>query len=505
MTTLDYKFDVKRKVWIPREYQPLMIDHVVEIPRCGVFARMGLGKTVAILSALDLLHMRYSVSLPSLVLAPLRVANTTWPNEAKKWEHLAGTDVYPIALSADMTRSADENRRYEVARKAFGKAIKTGNHAVFTLNYENIPWLIQWLIDDNGKVKWPFGTVVADESTKLKSYRSRQGGARTRQLSLIAHKYCSRWINATGSPTPNGLKDLWGQTWFLDGGQRLGTTYDAFSKRWFYRSFDGKSILPHPFAQQQITDKIKDICISLDPADYFDLDKPIETIVAIDLPEKARKHYRELERQMFTQIENDFARHDVEALNAASRTNKCLQLAAGFAYIDNEEGDERKAKKWIDVHDQALDALDDIIEEAGGMPILVCYHFKADLARLKKRYPKGRVFDTNPNTELMWNMGQIPIMFIHAASAAHGSNLQDGGNILVFYSFSWDWEHIEQVIERIGPVRQMQSGHKRPVFLYWIMARGTMQYDVKRRLGSKETVQNALMKALKAYKARNSP
>lgn len=474
----------KRRIYTPREYQPLITNHILRKKRNGIFARMGLGKTCAVLTAMDILYLSGIESLPSLVFAPLRVAATTWPEEVAKWDHLRHIELLSIIGDAPMRESV------------LIKALRSGNFSMFAVNYENIPWLMDFLKHQKGGFQWPFGTVVADESTKLKGFRSKQGAKRARLLASVAHRDCTRWINLTGTPSPNGLKDLWGQTWFLDGGERLGATYKAFSERWFYKSHDGKSIEPQPFAQKQIQDRISDICISLDPADYFDLEEPIETVIEVDIPEKARKLYKKMEKEMFIQIEQDFKTHNVEALNAAARTMKCLQLANGAAYVDG--ADEETGKAWVEVHTAKLDALEDIIEEAAGAPVLVAYHFKSDLARLKKRFPQGRALDKKPSTITEWNSGQIPVLFAHPASAGHGINLQDGGNILVFFSVNWNLEEHEQVIERIGPVRQMQSGHNRPVFIYYIMVRKTIERHVKRRLETKKGVQDILMSALKA-------
>lgn len=486
----------KRRIYVPREYQPMMTNHIIDVKRGCVFARMGLGKTTSALTAVDILFMSGYETKPALVLAPLRVAATTWPDEAKKWEHLRHIDVHPIIGGA------------RVREAQLIKALRGDTASVFTMNYENIPWLVDFLKHQRGGFQWPFGMTIADESTKLKSlrmsfqksktgktYLTGQGGLRTRLLASIAHRDCSRWVNLTGTPSPNGLKDLWGQVWYCDGGERLGRSYSAFSQRWFYKTHDGFGLEPHPFAQKQIQDKIKDICISLDPADYFDLEEPIETTIEVEMPPKAKALYKKMEREMFVEIQDDFKKHRVEALNAAAKTMKCLQLANGAAYVDKE------GTEWREIHRAKIDALEDIIEEAGGMPVLVAYHFKSDLARLRKHFPQARVLDKNPKTVADWNAGRIPILLAHPDSAGHGLNLQDGGNILVFFSLTWDLEKFEQIKERLGPMRQLQAGHNRNVFYYYIVTRGTVESLVRRRLEKKERVQNILMDALKASKS----
>ncbi|RYF53545.1 MAG: DEAD/DEAH box helicase, partial [Comamonadaceae bacterium] len=247
----------------------------------------------------------------------------------------------------------------------------------------------------------------------------------------------------------------------------------------------GSSPLGH--AQTEIQDLMRDVCLTVDAKDWFDLREPIVNNIYVDLPMKARKHYKEMEKAMFTEIET----HQVEAFNAAARTIKCLQIANGAAYVG--EG----ADQWKELHDTKLEALDSVVEEAGGMPVLVAYHFKSDLARLQTAFPKGRALDQDPQTIRDWNAGRIPIMFAHPASAGHGLNLQDGGNILVFFGHWWNLEERLQIVERIGPTRQMQAGHDRPVFIHNIIARDTVDELVMARIETKREVQDLLLEAMK--------
>jgi len=328
--------------------------------------------------------------------------------------------------------------------------------------------------------------VVADEATKLKGFRLRQGGKRAQALASVAHTKVKRFINLTGTPSPNGLEDLWGQTWFLDGGERLGRTFTAFRERWFQKSFDGYGSIALPSAQGEMQDRLRDICLTIDAKDYFDLDEPIVNNIYIDLPIRARELYQDMEKQMFMELEG----HEVEAFNAAARTGKCLQIANGAAYIDDKQN-------WKEVHDAKLQALEEIIEEAAGAPVLVAYHFKSDLARILHTFPQARSLDANPSTIKEWNEGRIPVLLAHPASAGHGLNLQDGGNILVFFGHNWNLEERLQVIERIGPVRQKQAGHDRPVFIHNIIARDTVDEMVIERVETKREVQDILLAAMK--------
>lgn len=453
-----------------RPYQQLMIEHMQRVPRCSLWAGMGLGKTVSTLTALDQLSLVEEV-WPVLVLAPLRVARTTWPEEVRKWAHLRHLKVAPIIGS--------ERERLQ--------ALHGPRADIYTMNYENLPWLIDVLKRANRK--WPFVTVVADESTRLKSFRLKQGGQRAQALGRVAFlPQVRRWVNLTGTPAPNGLADLWGQQWFVDRGQRLGASYSAFQERWFQRDHDGYGSAALPMAREQIEDVLRDVCLTIDPADWFDLDEPIVNNIYVDLPARARRAYREMEKEMFAQLTEE---HGIEAFNAASRTVKCLQLANGAAYVG--EGNTQ----WEVLHDEKIEALREVVEEAAGAPVLVAYHFKSDLARLAKALPMGRTLDANPATIRDWNAGKIPVLFAHPASAGHGLNLQDGGNILVFFGHWWSLEEYQQIIERIGPVRQKQAGHNRPVFIHHILARDTVDELVMARRETKREVQDLLLEAMK--------
>lgn len=460
---------MSRQAFTPREYQHAIIDHVLNLQRGAVWAGMGMGKSVSTLTALDILEI--TEPGPALVLAPLRVAASTWPDEAKKWAHLTNVEVSAVV-------GTPEERRAALRRPA----------TIYATNYDNLPWLVEQLGD-----KWPFRKVVADESTKLKSFRLQQGGKRAHALGRVAHCKVDRFIELTGTPSPNGLQDLWGQAWFLDKGVRLGRSFEAFKSRWFQSIQVGSDrhatrLDPLPFAQEQIEDRMRDLCLSLDARDYFDISEPIVNVIRVELPAKARRLYKDMEREMFLALE---CGTEVEAFNAASKTIKCLQLANGAIYTDDT------CSAFADIHDAKLQALEDVIEEAAGMPVLVAYHFKSDLARLQRAFPKGRALDKDPQTIRDWNAGKIPLLFAHPASAGHGLNLQDGGNILAFFGHWWDLEQYQQIIERIGPTRQAQAGHDRPVFIHHIVATDTMDELVMARRESKREVQDLLLEAMK--------
>ena len=449
----------------PRPYQQQIIDRILEQDRVGIWAGMGLGKTSATLTAIDILQVVEPG--PVLVLAPLRVARSTWPDEARKWEHLRHLKVQPIAGTPTQRRAALMKHAH-----------------VYTMNYENLPWLIEHFGES-----WPFATVVADESTRLKSFRLRQGGQRAQALGKVAHTQVRRFIELTGTPAPNGMIDLWGQAWFLDKGKRLGKSFSAFADRWFRQiptgaGFVQLEILKH--SQREIEQALSDVCVSIRPQDHFDIKKPIVTPVPVTLPDAAREAYDDMHKEIVAELNG----HQLDAFSAAAKTMKCLQLANGAIYTD-ENGN------WTEAHTEKLEALGSILEEAAGAPVLVAYHFKSDLARLKKAFPFGRELDKNPKTLADWNKGKIRLLFAHPASAGHGLNMQDGGNILVFFSLNWNLEEHEQIIERIGPVRQLQAGHDRPVFIYYITAADTVDELVLERLQTKRSVQDILLEAMR--------
>lgn len=462
-----------------REYQNLITDFQLENPRCAVFADMGVGKTVATLTALRM-RAALGVTDPVLIVAPLRVARTVWTLEVLKWQHLKGMTVMPILGS-------------EAERR---QALRYPAH-IYTINIENLPWLINHLGD-----RWYFKTVVVDECTKLKSFRTRQGGERAKVFAQVAHTKVKEFVGLTGTPSPNGLIDLWGQMWFVDKGARLGKSFEAFRQRWFKPPNpygQSRTYVPYDHSEAQIHEKLSDIVISIRAKDWFkDLKEPIINNIYVDLNGKARQKYDKMEEEFYVQLEG----HDIEAANAAVKSGKLLQICNGAMYVDPDVySDEQPAsKEWKVVHDQKLEALEEVIEEAAGTPVLVSYSFRSDLARLLKAFPQGR--ELTDSTEIIdqWNRGEIPILFSHPASAGHGLNLQYGGNILCNFGQTWNLEHRLQIMERIGPVRQLQSGNNRPVFIHNIIARDTMDEVVLARTDGKKDVQDALLDAMRRRK-----
>lgn len=429
---------------------------------------MGMGKSSSVLAAIDVLLFAGAVR-KVLVLAPLRVARSTWPEEAQKWNQFSHLSVTPITGTQAERRAALDSEA-----------------DIYTTNPEQIAWLVEYLGDS-----WPFDMVVLDELTRWKSARIRQGGKRSQALLKVIHSKVNRVVGLTGTPAPNGLIDLYGQMLVIDQGQRLGRTFSAFVNRWF-RARPGSDprypvLEPMAHAQDEMQALLKEVCLTLDAKDWFDLDAPIVNTLYVDLPPKARKHYREMEKELFTSI----AGNEIEAFGAAAKTIKCLQMANGAAYTD-EANDE-----WEVIHDEKLKALESIVEEASGAPVLVAYHFRSDLHRLLAHFHGSRALDKQPSTIADWNAGKISLLFAHPASAGHGLNLADGGNILVYFSQWWNLEERQQIAERIGPVRQKQAGHERPCYIYNIVARDTVDEQVIERIETKRDVQAILLDAMK--------
>lgn len=472
------------KPYTPRPWAPLMTDHMVEHRRCAIWSPMGSGKTITTLTACDTIDLAHGDVYPALALGPLRVARKVWSEEAQKWERTKQIEVSKvIGDQAERTR-----------------ALKKGAQ-IYAMNYENVAWLVEHY---RGK-RLPFRSIICDESRKLKAFRLKQGGAMTRALSEIAWlPQIRHFIELTGTPSPNGLKDLWGQLWYLDRGQRLGLTYDAFELRWFAYKRVRDAINAHkthiqtvifPHSDAEIHELVKDLCLSIDLKDWIDIKEPCYVQVKVELPKEARRLYNEMERDLFIKIET----HEIEAFAAVGKTIKLLQLASGAAYLDPdvESDEDPKARAYRVTHDAKIEALESIVEEAEGLPILVAYQWKSDAARILKAFPGARVLKTEKDED-DFKAGKIPMLLAHPKSAGHGiDGFQNVTNIIAFFGQWWDMELRQQIIERIGPTRQMQSGLDRPVFVYDIVAENTVDEDVLLRHETKRDVQDWLLAATK--------
>lgn len=316
-------FDIKGKLMtqlILGEHQCRMVDWILRNKRCALWASMGSGKTASTLFAYSII--RITDPRPALVVAPLRVAQLVWKDEVERWSAFSDMRVSTI-IGTEKQRLTALNTPADL----------------YTINFENIPWLVKHFKD-----KWPFSTIIVDESTKLKSFRTHQGGKQPRLLGKVAFSKVERFIELTGTPSPNGLIDLWGQIWFLDKGQRLGRVFKSFISRWFLTLQVGSHIgavryLPKPLAQKEIEEKLSDCCLSLNIADYKNIDKPIQSVHKIVLPALAQNLYKKLQRELFCELQGE----TIEAFNSASKTIKCLQMANGAVYVDEH-------KNWKEAH-----------------------------------------------------------------------------------------------------------------------------------------------------------
>lgn len=460
-----------------------MIQHMTALDRCNVFASPGTGKTTATLIALANLALLGDKVFPALVMAPKRVANSVWDAEVDAWADFEGLTVAKLV-------GPKEHREAALKTRA----------DIYTINPANLPWLS----DTVGK--WPFRTVICDESTTIKNHRchfrqSKKGKwyqvvpkSSIQAASLVKWAYHTpRWINLTGTPVPNGLKDLWGQQWPIDFGKALGRTHSAFTERWFRPAWGSKpeeqrfDILPG--AEDEILARIKPTTTVIDAYDWFGIEKPVEVEMLVDLPPKARRLYRTIHADSVLELEA--AGFDVSAPNVGALIMKCRQIASG--HLKDDDG------VWHTVHRAKLEALGELIDKLNVEPLLVAYWFKSDLAAIKGAFKYARELPNDHrqrDVEDEWNAGKIPLLLVHPQSAGHGLNLQHGGNNLCFYSADWNSEYRDQVIERIGPTRQAQSGYDRLTYVHNIVARNTWETNVLRAVRNKWTVQQAVRDAL---------
>ena len=451
--------------FVPRSYQKLIVDNILYNKRTAVFAGMGLGKTASTLEAIRQIKA-VRPSLTVLIIAPLRVAQSTWPDEVRKWDSFKDLRVSVICGSAKARRDA-----------------LLADADIYTINYENIPWLVEELKGD-----WFFDLIVADESTRLKGLRSRQGTQRAKALAKVAFK-SEGFVELTGTPAPNGLLDLWGQLWFLDKGVRLGKSFSAFQREFFYPiSRGGGATRWVEWKLQEGSDKrikrrIEDVSITVNPEDYFDVAKNIFNDIVVELPREVMRQYRKFARELYLELEGG---EEITAANAAVKTGRLLQMASGAVYTEDGEA-------YSTIHGAKIEALKSVIEEANGAPVLCAYSYRHEVDRIRKAFPQARLLDKNPQTIRDWNAGKIPLLLAHPASCGHGLNLQDGGNILVFFSCTWSLELHDQIVERIGAVRQAQAGHDRPTFVHYLIAKGTLDEAVKERLATKRDILDVLL------------
>ena len=438
------------------EYQKFATQFILSNPIAAVFLEMGLGKSVITLTALFDLCLDQFLIRKVLVIAPLRVARDTWPFEIEKWNHLDGL-TYSVAVGTEaerisaLTKSAD----------------------VYLINRDNVDWLI-----NKSGYSFDFDMVVIDELSSFKSYQAK----RFRSLLKVRPKV-KRIVGLTGTPSSNGLMDLWAEFRLLDFGERLGRYITQYRMNFFVPDKRNQQMVfsykPKPGAEDAIYQQISDITISMKLADFLQMPKCVINEVEVKLSEKERTIYDELKREMVVSLGEE----EIDASNAAILSGKLLQMANGAIY--NEE------KSVLHIHDKKLDALEDLIEGANGKPVLVAYWYKHDLDRIKKRFPV-REIQTSKDI-LDWNNGNISLAAIHPASAGHGLNLQSGGSTLIWFGLTWSLELYQQTNARLW-----RQGQESTVIIHHIISKDTIDEDVMKVLKKKEKVQGNLIDAVKA-------
>lgn len=446
----------------PHEYQKYAAAYIEEHPVAAVLLDMGLGKTSITLTALnDLLFDSFEIH-KAIVIAPLRVARDTWPAEIEKWEHLSSLK-YSVAVGTEMERLAALKRQADI----------------YIINRENV----QWLVEESG-VSFDFDMVVIDELSSFKNHQSKRFRALMKMRSRV-----ERMVGLTGTPSSNGLMDLWAEFKLLDMGQRLGRFIGQYRTRFFLPDKRNGQVIfsykPLPGAEQQIYRLISDITISMKSTDYLQMPELISTEYAVRLSDPERKRYEKMKEELVLQLPDG----DVTAANAAALSGKLSQMANGAVYADSGE--------TIRIHGRKLDALEDIIESMGGNPLLVAYWFQHDLERITERLHKLKIpFSRLDSSESIrrWNTGELPVALIHPASAGHGLNLQSGGSTLVWFGLTWSLELYQQTVARLW--RQGQTADT--VVVQHIITEGTIDGHIMKALSEKDGTQSALIDAVKA-------
>lgn len=447
--------------YTPHDYQDYATKFILDHPIAAVFLDMGLGKSIITLTALFDLCLDSFQIRKVLVIAPLRVARDTWPAEIRKWDHLKG-------LSWSLAVGSEVERKAALRQRAF----------VYIINRENV----QWLVEESG-LPFDYDMVVIDELSSFKSYQAK----RFRSL-LKVRPQVKRIVGLTGTPSSNGLMDLWAEFRLLDMGERLGRFITGYRTRFFVPDKRNAQVVfsykPIPGAEDAIYRQISDITISMKAVDHLQMPDCVFNEVKVALSPKEKLVYDSMKSDLVVSLGDA----EIDAGNAAALSNKLSQMANGAVYGED--------KRVVSIHDRKLDSLEDLIEGANGKPVLVAYWFKHDLERIKERLHKLHIpfstLDSSTSIE-RWNRGELPVALIHPASAGHGLNLQAGGSTLVWFGLTWSLELYQQANARLW-----RQGQKDTVVIHHIITEGTIDERILAALGKKEKTQSALIEAVKA-------
>lgn len=440
----------------PHEYQKYAIEYIESHEVAALLLDMGLGKTVITLTALDaLVRDSFEVSRV-LIVAPLRVARDTWPTEIKKWEHLSGL-TFSVVIGKEAERRAALQRRV----------------SIYIVNRENVDWLIE-----KSGCFFDYDMVVIDELSSFKSHQTKRFKALMKVRPTV-----KRIVGLTGTPSSNGLMDLWAEFKLLDMGKRLGRFIGQYRETYFVPDKRSQNMVfsykPRSGAEEEIYRQIADITISMKAQDFLVMPERIASEVVVSLSDKERDRYERMKAEMVVELGGK----EIDAVSAAALSNKLLQLANGAVY--DEDG------QAIKLHARKLEALEDIIEAANGKPLLVAYWYKHDRERIMARFDAREIRTSEDITD--WNGGRIPMALIHPASAGHGLNLQAGGSTLVWFGLTWSLELYQQTCARLW-----RQGQKNTVVIQHIIAKGTIDERVMSALAQKDKTQSALIEAVKA-------
>ena len=454
--------------FIPHEYQRFCIDRIVATRRVGLFLDMGLGKTVISLTAVRILKYERFAANRILVIAPKKVAEGTWTTEAQKWDHLQDLRISPVLGS--------EKQRLDALDV---------NADVYVINRENVVWLKELYRND-----WPFDMVIVDEASSFKNHSAKR-------FKALAAESChiDRMVLLTGTPSPNGMMDLWSQIFLLDSGARLERQFTHFREKYFQpdlRSWQTGQIYsykPKKGSEEKILEKISDICISMKAEDYLQLPDMVFDTVPVVLDPKARKAYEKMEAEMVLQLQED--EDAITAMSAAALTGKLLQLSNGAVYDEN--------RIVHPIHDCKIDALAEMVEglKDRGKAALIFYQFQHDRDRILKKLndmPRIVVHTLDgPDDIEAWNYHEVDALLAHPASSAYGLNLQEGGHHIIWFGLTWNYEQYVQANARLH-----RQGQKEPVIIHHLVSQGTRDTDVMKALEHKDQAQQYVLESLKA-------